>query len=201
MAPNRISIAIAEHAPIISAGLSHTLSRLPSLPVRVIEINGKDDLRKCLDTEEPDILVVSPFFGGGFDLNHTRVNYPHLKVIAIATAPLDRKTRESFDDVISIADDVESITEKVRFCSNSRIIPPDDKEPLSTREKEIITHVVKGMTNKEIADKLFLSVHTVITHRRNIARKLEIHSATGLTIYAIVNKLIDISDLHYDSIH
>lgn len=71
----------------------------------------------------------------------------------------------------------------------------DGKEPLSVREKEIITLVTKGLTNKEIADKLYLSVHTVITHRRNIARKLEIHSATGLTIYAIVNKLIDITEV------
>jgi DNA-binding NarL/FixJ family response regulator len=51
------------------------------------------------------------------------------------------------------------------------------------------------MTNKEIADRLYLSVHTVNTHRRNIARKLEIHSAAGLTIYAIVNKLVDLADV------
>ena len=56
-------------------------------------------------------------------------------------------------------------------------------------------YVVKGFTNKEIADKLYLSPHTVITHRRNIARKLDIHSSTGLTIYAIVNKLVDLSDI------
>ena len=69
------------------------------------------------------------------------------------------------------------------------------KEPLSQREKEIITGVVKGLTNKEIAEQLYISVHTVITHRRNIARKLEIHSPAGLTIYAIVNKLVDIKDI------
>ena len=63
------------------------------------------------------------------------------------------------------------------------------------REKEIITYVVKGLTNKEIADKLCLSVHTVITHRRNIARKLQIHSPAGLTIYAIVNKLVELKDV------
>jgi len=55
--------------------------------------------------------------------------------------------------------------------------------------------VVKGLTNKEIADKLCLSVHTVITHRRNIARKLQIHSPAGLTIYAIVNKLVELKDV------
>ena len=68
-------------------------------------------------------------------------------------------------------------------------------EPLSAREKEIIVCVVKGMTNKQIADALCISAHTVITHRRNIAAKLQIHSAAGLTIYAIVNKLVDLSDI------
>ena len=71
----------------------------------------------------------------------------------------------------------------------------DSQENLSQREKEIVICVVKGMTNKEIAEKLFLSIHTVITHRRNISKKLQIHSAAGLTIYAIVNKLVELSDV------
>ena len=55
--------------------------------------------------------------------------------------------------------------------------------------------VVKGLTNKQIADSLFISTHTVITHRRNIAAKLQIHSAAGLTIYAIVNKLVEFDEI------
>lgn len=69
------------------------------------------------------------------------------------------------------------------------------QDDLSQREKEIISCVVKGMSNKEIAESLFISIHTVITHRRNIARKLQIHSPTLLTVYAIVNKLVDISEV------
>ena len=68
-------------------------------------------------------------------------------------------------------------------------------EPLSAREKEIIACVAKGMTSKEIADKLFLSVHTVTTHRRNITSKLQIHTPAGLTIYAIVNKLVSLDEI------
>ena len=68
-------------------------------------------------------------------------------------------------------------------------------ESLSEREKEVIIGVVQGMTNKEIADHLFISINTVITHRRNIAKKLQIHSPAGLTIYAIVNNLVDISSV------
>lgn len=72
----------------------------------------------------------------------------------------------------------------------------DEKpEPLSAREREIIVCVVKGMTNKQIAEALYISAHTVITHRRNIAAKLQIHSAAGLTIYAIVNKLVELSEI------
>jgi regulator of cell morphogenesis and NO signaling len=71
----------------------------------------------------------------------------------------------------------------------------DDSDILSEREKEVIVLVVKGMTNKEIADKLFISYTTVTTHRRNIARKLNIHSPAGLTIYAIVNELVNIKDI------
>lgn len=72
---------------------------------------------------------------------------------------------------------------------------PDNGETLSDRERDVVIGVVQGMTNKEIADNLCISINTVITHRRNIARKLQIHSPAGLTIYAIVNNLVDISSV------
>ena len=77
----------------------------------------------------------------------------------------------------------------------SKMISPSTTgdDQLSQREKDIIIGVVPGMSNKEIAEHLYISVNTVITHRRNIARKLQIHSPAGLTIYAIVNHLVDIS--------
>ena len=68
-------------------------------------------------------------------------------------------------------------------------------DALSDREKEVIVCVVKGMSNKEIAEQLYISVNTVMTHRRNISRKLQIHSPAGLTIYAIVNGLINLEDV------
>ena len=70
-----------------------------------------------------------------------------------------------------------------------------NSDALSDREKDVIISLVQGMSNKEIADHLCISVNTVITHRRNIARKLQIHSPAGLTIYAIVNNLVDISSV------
>lgn len=78
---------------------------------------------------------------------------------------------------------------------SNMISPSANNETLSDREKDVIVCVVQGMTNKEIADHLCISINTVITHRRNIAKKLQIHSAAGLTIYAIVNNLVDISSV------
>lgn len=68
-------------------------------------------------------------------------------------------------------------------------------DSLSEREKEVLIAIVHGLTNKEIAAKLFLSTHTVNTHRRNIINKLQIHSPAGLTIYALVNNIVDINDI------
>lgn len=69
------------------------------------------------------------------------------------------------------------------------------QELLSARKREIIVYFVKELTNREIADELCISTRTVIAHRRNIASKLQIHSAAGLTIYAIVNKLVELSEI------
>ena len=77
-------------------------------------------------------------------------------------------------------------------CEN---IEKDKLEVLSEREKDIIICVAKGMNNKEIADYLYLSVHTITTHRRNISNKLQIHTTAGLIIYAIANKLVNIEEI------
>lgn len=71
----------------------------------------------------------------------------------------------------------------------------DDYPELTMREREIVVGIAKGLSNKEIAEVLHVSVNTVMTHRRNIASKLEIHSPAGLTIYAIVTKLVDITEV------
>lgn len=63
---------------------------------------------------------------------------------------------------------------------------------LTARERDIIALVARGLSNKEIADKLCLSVHTVATHRRNISAKLDIHSASGITVYAIMHGIISL---------
>jgi len=68
-------------------------------------------------------------------------------------------------------------------------------EALSEREKEIVACIVRGLSNKDVADRLFISVNTVLTHRKNIFRKLDIHSVSGLTIYAIVNGIVNLDEV------
>ena len=82
-----------------------------------------------------------------------------------------------------------------RGADSNDALAGDKPEQLSGREKDIIRCVAKGMTNKEIADSLCLSVHTVTTHRRNISGKLQIHTPAGLTIYAIVNGIVSLDEV------
>lgn len=67
----------------------------------------------------------------------------------------------------------------------------NDSEELTAREKDVLKLVALGHSNKVIAEKLFISIHTVISHRKNITEKTGIKSISGLTVYAILNNLID----------
>ena len=104
-------------------------------------------------------------------------------------------TEQDFADHCAIEDDIlRPALTKQESHSHRRHQQPETEE-LSDREKDVLVQVVRGLSNKEIADVLCISTHTVITHRKNIAHKLNIHSSAGLTIYAIVNKLIDINSM------
>ncbi|MDE6793175.1 MAG: response regulator transcription factor [Muribaculaceae bacterium] len=189
-------IVIAETSPVLSSGFSQCIRRIPGLQANIIEVKTPTDLKECAKASSPDIIIVNPAFGGIFNpvASKEENNAPETRIVAIETGKLNPQAASLFDEVISVIDDLDTISRKIKsLCISS--YPNEEKESLSNREKEIISHVVRGLTNQEIADKLFLSIHTVITHRRNIARKLEIHSATGLTIYAIVNKIVDIADI------
>lgn len=83
-------------------------------------------------------------------------------------------------------------TQQSEDYSTSRM---ESTDGLSDREKEVIVEIVKGYSNKEIAENMFISVNTVMTHRRNISKKLNIHSPAGLTIYAIVNGLVKLDEI------
>ena len=192
-----IRIAVAETSVIIRSGLTLALKRLPNLKIQPVELLSVEALNDCLRTQFPDILVVNPTFGDFFDVARFREETAGkgIRVVALVSSFIDASLLSKYDASFSIFDDLEALANKINLLQNIEPEEEDSQENLSQREKEIVICVVKGMTNKEIAEKLFLSIHTVITHRRNISKKLQIHSAAGLTIYAIVNKLVELSDV------
>lgn len=194
-----VKIAVAETSVIIRSGLSTVLKRLPNLNVQPIEVSSPESLQSYIHLHTPDVLIVNPAFGGWFDLAAFKAENGKVetKYVALVCSVIDTNSLKEYDEHFSICDDSESIAAKLNqlLCTEEEEEKVNEQEALSLREKEIITCVVKGMTNKAIADQLYLSIHTVITHRRNIARKLQIHSPAGLTIYAIVNKLVELQDI------
>lgn len=104
-------------------------------------------------------------------------------------------TEQDFSDHCAIEDDIlrPALTRSQLQHHRRHQLPKT--EELSDRERDVLIQVVRGLSNKEIADVLCISTHTVISHRKNIARKLNIHSTAGLTIYAIVHKMVDINSL------
>ncbi len=99
-------------------------------------------------------------------------------------------------ETVLFADEVKRLEEKNAKKQNSiSDSSTGNTEELSEREKDVIRCVVMGMSNKEIAEKLFISVNTVGTHRKNIARKTDMHSPAALTLYAIMNKLVSLDEI------
>ena len=104
-------------------------------------------------------------------------------------------TEHDFADHCAIEDDIlRPALTKIKPQSHRRHQLPESEE-LSDRERDVLIQVVRGLSNKEIADVLCISQHTVVSHRKHITRKLNIHSTAGLTVYAIVNKLVDLNSL------
>lgn len=194
-----LKIVVAETSIIIRSGLTAVLKRIPNLNVHPIEVASPESLQNYIHMQPADIVIINPTFGGWFDLSSFKAEHgrSRIKYVAMICSVIDNNTLKEYDENFAICDDVDVISSKINRLLHTEEEEEKDneQETLSQREKEIITCVVKGMTNKAIADKLYLSIHTVITHRRNIARKLQIHSPAGLTIYAIVNKLVELSDI------
>ena len=79
--------------------------------------------------------------------------------------------------------------------SDSSTTDSDTKKCLTEREKEVMALVVRGLINKEIANRLNISLPTVVTHRKNVMDKLGLKSVSALTIYAVMNGYVDINKI------
>ena len=127
----------------------------------------------------------------GDESQHIHISYQLINVMSDLW-----HTEQDFADHCAIEDDIlRPALKRKRKRLNVKSERNSESEELSEREKDVLVQVVKGLSNKEIADVLCISTHTVISHRKNISRKLNIHSSAGLTIYAIVHKMIDIKSV------
>lgn len=199
-----IKLVIADNSPIVRSGLIAVLRHIPELKIQPYEVQTQSSLQNYIFMHEPDLVIVNPIFDGWFDIKAFKAGLKKtsIKFMALLSAVIDSAVLKDYNDSFTIYDDVEQISTKIAklLSEDSDKDQSAENENLSQREKEIIVGVVKGLTNKEIADKLCLSIHTVITHRRNVSRKLQIHSPAGLTIFAIVNGLVELNDIKNQSL-
>ena len=200
-----LKIAIAEPAELMRIGLGTILKRFSGFQIQLVELAQGSAWKDSLRLHHPDILIVNPIIPGYQDLQQIKeeTGCETMKCIAFVAAPIEATQLQHYDEQIHVYDSSQTIRHKLESLFHEEEDEEDkeneDENQLSSREKEIVICVVKGMTNREIADRLFLSTHTVVTHRRNITRKLQIHSPSGLTVYAIVNKLVTLNDIQQGS--
>lgn len=184
---------IVETSDLLYAGLVAMLGQIRA-GIQVTRTQDVLRLREQMERERPDVLLLNPLWAGGETPSKIKAaaDRPDLLCVAFLTDLSSLSATAEYDAQISVYDSFEQIRDKMEALSPKE---SEEEKTLSQREKEIVTYVVKGFTNKQIADKLFLSQHTVVTHRRNIASKLNIHSSAGLTVYAIASKLVRLEDI------
>jgi DNA-binding NarL/FixJ family response regulator len=181
-------VLIVEPSEVIVAGLTSTLQHSD---LKLLQpIASAEDLNQRLDVLKPDILVINPTLSD--NVNEMR-NGRNLAVAALVYQYVKQSRLRYFDAVIDIRDSKQSILQTVLDLS-AKASSSDaavSSHELTKRETAVLVEVAKGLSNKEIAARLNVSVFTVTTHRKNIVRKTGIKSVAGLTVYALLNNLID----------
>ena len=190
-------ILIIEPSAIITKGLEQVFSDLGEFEVCGIlqDLSGIGESQ--LRSMGADVILVDV---GIFDyasrpgIKAHLADFSEAAVIGILQQLTDEDTLRQFDGTIGLMDSPTTIIRKVRSALEGRTDTlREETEELSAREKEILICVAKGMLNKEIADLYNISIYTVITHRKNITRKTGIKTVAGLTVYALLNNLIDMN--------
>lgn len=197
MAENkRYRILLIEPSEIVAAGMEAIIEkssefRLASTLPNLSYYKNRPDAF--------DIVIINPAvidYNERFDIRSIFSSEEHeTAVVALTYTSYDENVLRQYDECIGIYDSAARIFQKLNNALKERKESKSELYELSTRERDILVAVAKGKTNKEIADEFNISIYTVISHRRNISRKLGINSISGLTVYAIMNKLIDISSI------
>ena len=192
-------IIICEASEIITIGLYDILQGMAGCDV-VARLDNPEQLDEKILACDANLLIINPILLGYAERNLSMQlvkEHPQLSVIALVNTYIDPSLLKIYDGVIEIFDSKPKIINKIGQIvkSNDKKETNDDVE-LSKREIDVLVAVAKGMMNKEIADQMNISIHTVISHRKNITRKTGIKSVSGLTVYALLNNLIDENDVY-----
>ncbi len=192
-------VLILEPSVIIAEGLKHVVDDLAGFDVcgMITELEG--GLETTLEAYDTDIIIVDPAIAdirSRSGLHETIKNLTGVPVLAILTSATDAGFTQDYEGQIYLSDKTADVEQKISAAVNVNANETrGDGEELSAREKEILVCVAKGMLNKEIADHYNISIYTVITHRKNITRKTGIKTVAGLTVYALLNNLIDMNSM------
>ena len=193
-------ILIAETSPIISSGLSSFFNDMNQITVASI-VDNIDDLQDKIIMHTPDVLIINPMMLGcmlNTFVKQMTQNYPNINRVALVTSYVDKNILKNFKEVIELSDNKQKVINKMLNLQNNNdeTSAQNESVDLSNREVDVLVCVAKGMTNKDISDMLNISVHTVITHRKNIVKKTGIKSVSGLTVYALLNNLVEESEIY-----
>lgn len=178
---------------LVRKGLISLLSRVQG--VRIIrEFASADTFQQYANRQDIDFLIINQSL---FDQSAGLfVSHPGLleRTILLKEEPV---AQMEVHNSIHLSEAKEVITGKIRRLMDlhASSLTSSASSELTQREKTIVRQVSLGLTNKQIAEELFLSTHTVTTHRKNISSKLGIKSVSGLTVYAIVNNIITIEEV------
>lgn len=194
----RSHIAIIVQSKIIYEGLHSVISQ-SDLDAVILKVDSLDDLDQVIHTRTVDVLIINPILIANRerDVKRLRKRHPNLSIVGINTGIIDPSVISMLDNSFTLFDPVPQVIDKLQKAADEQ----DPKsggntENLTDREIDVLTSLVHGLSNKEIAESLNISIHTVITHRKNIASKTGIRSQSGLTIYAISKKIIDLEDVN-----
>ena len=193
-------ILIVETSPLISSGLSSFFEGMNQFTVSAV-VDNIEDLQDKMVIHNPDILIINPIMIGYYALNNffknLSQNYPNIHCVALVTTYIDKNILRYFKEIVELSDNKQKVVNKlINLLNNSDETTSQENIELSNREIDVLISVAKGMTNKEISDLLSISVHTVITHRKNIVKKTGIKSVAGLTVYALLNNLVEESEIN-----
>lgn len=183
-----LSILVLTTSPLLNAGIRNMIS---SVGAKCDIVSSIEFLRRKLSHNTPDLAIIDPLLA---DKSTVDIIKHYCPVVGLAITQLPEITVSLFDATIGIYDGAskwKSLLANAKKDSDSSAEGHD----LTPREVEVVRGIVKGLSNKQIASDINVSVNTVTTHRRNIAAKLDIHSAAGLTIYAIVKKIVSLDEI------